>query len=317
VVQRFGRQILPYRGPGLHYALPWPVDRVNRVEAGRVRALEVGFRTLDRARADNPEPAAYEWNVAHRTGRYEQKLEEALMLTGDQNMVTVNAVVHYAIGQAGEYLFRVADPDAAIRASAESAVRATLGTSELDAALITGRGALEARAREEIQQRLDRCGPGLRVLSVRLQDVHPPLEVVDAFREVSSAFEEKNRLMNEAEAYRNQQVALARGQGASRLEEALGYRLGRANRAAGDAGRFTQAEAAYRAAPGPTETRLFLETMEQVLPGRSKLILDSSGRGRRALMTVDTESLKLLLPELSATGPPPSVFPKDVPKEER
>jgi len=172
---------------------------------------------------------------------------------------------------------------------------------------------LEARAKQEIQRRLDRSGPGLRVLSVRLQDVHPPLEVVDAFREVSSAFEEKNRKVNEAEAYRNQQVALARGQAASRLEEALGYRLARANRATGDADRFTQAEAAYRSAPGPTETRLFLETMEEVLPGRSKLILDSSGKGRRAIMTVDAQSLKQLLPELNTPGSatPPPVLQKD------
>jgi HflK protein len=312
VVQRFGRQLSPNRGPGLHYALPWPIDRVTRVEAARIRALELGFRTLDRARG-GPEPAAYEWNVAHRTGRYEQKLEEALMLTGDQNMVTLNAVVHYAIDQPGDYLFRIADPEAAIRACGESAIRATLGTSELDIALTTGRGALEARAKQEIQTRLDRSGPGLRVLSVRLQDVHPPLEVVGAFRDVSSAFEEKNRMVNEAEAYRNQQVALARGKAASRLEEALAYRFARANRAMGDADRFTQADAAYRTAPGPTETRLFLETMEEVLPGRSKLILDSSGKGRRAIMTVDAQSLKLLLPELTPSGPaePPSASPRD------
>jgi len=108
-------------------------------------------------------------------------------------------------------------------------------------------------------------------------------------------------------------VALARGQGASRLEEALGYRFGRAARASGDARRFTQAEAAYRTAPGTTGTRLFLETMEQVLPGRSKLILDSSGKGRRAIMMVDAQSLKLLLPELNVTAqaPPQSVFPKE------
>jgi len=313
VVQRFGRQLSPYRAPGLHYAFPWPIDRVTRVEAARIRALEVGFRTLDRTRAGTPEPAAYEWNVAHRTGRYEQKLEEALMLTGDQNMVTLNAVVHYAIDRAGDYLFRNVDPEAAMRASAESAIRATIGTSELDVALTTGREALEARAKQEIQRRLDRSGPGLRVLSVRLQDVHPPLEVVDAFRDVSSSFEEKNRKVNEAEAYRNQQVALARGQAASRLEEALGYRVARANRATGDADRFTQAEAAYRIAPGPTETRLFLETMEEVLPGRSKLILDSSGKGRRAIMTVDAQSLKQLLPELTPPGSvaPPAVLPRD------
>ena len=181
---------------------------------------------------------------------------------------------------------------------AESAIRSAIAASELDVSLTTGRQALELRAQQELQQRLNRDHAGVRVLSVRLQDVHPPLEVVDAFREVSSAFEEKNRLINEAEAYRNERVAIARGQAASRLEEALGYKLGRANRATGDADRFVQAEAAYRTAPGPTEDRLFLETMEQVLPGRNKLIVDTSGKGRRQILTIDSQTLKLLLPEL-------------------
>ncbi len=304
VVQRFGRRLADYRGPGLHYALPWPIEKVSRMDTARVRVLEVGFRTVGPTRrvGENPEPAAYEWNVAHRTGRYEQKLEEALMLTGDQNIVTTNAVVHYRIERPDDYLFHLADPEAALRGVAEGAIRSAIGVAELDVALTTGRRALEARAGGQMQKRLDRYRAGVRVLSVRLQDVHPPLEVVDAFREVSSAFEEKNRLVNEAEAYRNQQVALARGQGASRMEEARGYLLGRTNRASGDAERFLQAEAAYRTAPGPTETRLFLETMEQVLPGRTKLILDSKGAGKRHLLTLDAQSFKLLLPEAGAAA---------------
>jgi len=252
--------------------------------------------------------------VAHRTGRYQQKLEEALMLSGDQNLVTTNAVVHYLIEPADDYLFQLADPEATLRAAAESAIRSAIGRAELDIALTTGRLELEALARQEMQKRLERYRAGVRVLSVRLQDVHPPLEVVDAFREVSSAFEEKNRLINEAEAYRNQQVALARGQAASRLEEALAYRLGRTQRAEGDASRFVQAQAAYQAAPGPTQTRLFLETMEQVLPGRNKLILETNGKGKRQLLAVDAQSLKLLLPGLEQQPPqqsPPTPFPKD------
>ncbi len=303
VVQRFGRKLLPYRGPGLHYALPSPIEKVSRIDAARVRVMEVGFRTIS-PQKQNEEPAAYEWNVAHRTGRYEQKLEEALMLTGDQNLVTTNAIVHYLIDRPDDYLFRLADPEATMRGVAEGAIRSAFVTGELDVALTTGRTALEARGREEMQRRLDRYGSGIRVLSVRLEDVHPPLEVVDAFREVSSAFEEKNRLVNEAEAYRNQQVALARGQAASRIEEARAYLVGRSNRATGDAARFLQAQAAYRAASGPTETRLFLETMEQVLPGRNKVILDTKGKGKRQLLTLDSQSLKLLLPNLEQQAQP-------------
>jgi regulator of protease activity HflC (stomatin/prohibitin superfamily) len=118
---------------------------------------------------------------------------------------------------------------------------------------------------------------------VKLEDVHPALEVVDAFREVSGAFEEKNRLINEAEGYRNEQVALARGNGMAALENARAYSLGRKTRAEGDASRFLSAEKAFRGAPDATQARLYLETMEEVLPGKRKLIIDSRA-GRRQLM---------------------------------
>jgi regulator of protease activity HflC (stomatin/prohibitin superfamily) len=140
--------------------------------------------------------------------------------------------------------------------------------------------------RSELQHRLDRYEAGAEVLGVRLLDVHPSTEVVDAFRDVSGAWEEKNRMVNEAEAYRNEQIALARGNAQARLTNAAGYSLGRKNRSLGDSSRFTQAEAAFRSAPGPTETRLYLETIEQVLAGHRKLIIDSS-RGRRHLFLIE------------------------------
>ncbi len=311
VVQRFGRKVPPYRGPGLQFAFPWPIDKVSRLDAARVRVLEIGFRTVA-PQKQNEGPPAYEWNVLHRTGRYVQKLDEALMLTGDQNLVTTNAVVHYVIERPDDYLFHLSDPETTIRGAAESSIRFVFASKELDVALTTGRAEFERRAREEIERRLDRYQAGVRVLSVRLQDLHPPLEVVDSFREVSSAFEEKNRLVNEAEAYRNQEVALARGQAASRLEEARGYRVGRANRASGDANRFIQAQSAYRSAPGPTGTRLFLETMEQALAGRNKLIVDTKGKGKRQLLTIDSQSLRLLLPNAEQPQAPEALpLPKE------
>ena len=156
----------------------------------------------------------------------------------------------------------------------------------LDDLLTVGRQGIEQRARNELQCRLDRYAAGIEVLRVKLQDVHPSLEVVDAFRDVSGAYEEKNRLVNEAEGYRNEQVALARGNAKASLQAATAYNLGRINRADGDASRFTAREQSFRAAPGPTETRLYLETMEQVLPGKKKLILDPS-KGRRHLLMVE------------------------------
>jgi regulator of protease activity HflC (stomatin/prohibitin superfamily) len=138
-----------------------------------------------------------------------------------------------------------------------------------------------------LQRRLDNYASGVRVLNFRLQDVHPSLEVVDAFREVSGAYEEKNRLINEAEAYRNEQIALARGNAKAQLEQAHAYSTGRKSRAEGDANRFAQSEAAARSAPGPTELRLYLEAVEQVLPGKKKLILDRSKSARRLFLMED------------------------------
>ncbi len=284
VVERFGKKMLPFSGPGLHYKLPWPVERLTRIRAHTVRVVEIGFRS--NAGTSGTEPAAYEWNIQHRSGRFQSRPEEALMLTGDQNMIELNATVHYDVEHPDAFLFRQIDGDTTMREAAESVIHGITGATPLDDVLTTGRQSIEIKARAELQRRLDRYDAGIRVLQVKLEDVHPSLEVVDAFRGVSAAFEEKNRMINEAEGYRNEQVALARGSAKAQLENARAYSLGRTNRSQGDAGRFTQQEQAFRSAPGPTETRLYLETMEQVLPGRKKLIMDSS-KGRRHLLLLE------------------------------
>jgi len=282
IVQRFGKKLVPSSEPGLHYKLPWPVEVLTRDRAHQVRVVEIGFRST--ASSPATEPAAYEWNVQHRGGRFQSRPEESLRLTGDQNLIELNAAVHYDLPRPDEFLFHQADGEATVRAAAEAALQSVITATPLDDVLTTGRAAIEQKVREEMQVRLDRCGAGVRVLGFRLQDVHPSLEVVDAFREVSGAYEEKNRLINEAEGYRNEQIALARGNALARMEQARAYTLGRTNRAEGDAARFTGREAAYRTAPGPTETRLYLETLEQVLPGKKKLILDRSKAPRRLFL---------------------------------
>jgi Cu+-exporting ATPase len=284
VIERFGRKVLPCREPGVHYKLPWPIERLTRIQARRVRVVEVGFRSTS-TRPD-AEPAAYEWNVQHRAGRFQRKPEESLMLTGDQNMIELNATVHYDLARPEDFLFRQIDGEATIRAAAESVLQAVATVTLMDDVLTVGRQAMEETVREQLQRRMDRYEAGIRVLRVKLQDVHPSLEVVDAFREVSGAYEEKNRLINEAQGYRNEQVALARGNAAARLKGAEAYTLGRKNRSLGDASRFVQHEAAFRAAPGPNELRLYLETLEQVLPGKKKIILDST-KGRRHLLLLE------------------------------
>ena len=284
IVQRFGRQIVPHDGPGIHYKLPWPIDQLTRVQDRRVRVVEIGFRT--NAGKSDAEPAAYEWNVQHRSGRFQRQPEESLMLTGDQNMIELNATIHYDLTRPDQFVFGQLDGAATVRAAAESTIQSVVTGAPLDDVLTTGRAAIEQRVKTALQARVDRYNSGIRVLSVRLEDVHPSLEVVDAFRDVSGAFEEKNRVVNEAEGYRNEQVALARGNAKASLAAANGYTVERVHRAEGDADRFTQREQAFRSAPGPTETRLYLETVEQVLPGKKKLIVDST-KARRQLFLLD------------------------------
>lgn len=303
VIERFGKKVLPHSEPGLHYKLPWPVEKLTRVQARRVRVVEVGFRSVP-GNAGESEPAAYEWNAQHRSGRFQRKPEEALMLSGDQNMTELTATVHFRLARPEDFIFRHLDAETTVRTATESVLHGVISSSPLDDMLTTRRRDAEARAKKELQARLDRYQSGVEVLQVKLLEVHPSVEVVDAFRDVSGAFEEKNRLINEAEAYRNEQIAMARGQAEARVKAAAGYSLGRKNRAAGDASRFTQFESAFRSAPGPTETRLYLETMEEVLAGRKKMIVEGGKSGRRHLMLVEDGV------ELGPAAMPPAMPPQ-------
>jgi membrane protease subunit HflK len=260
------------------------VERVHILPARRVRTLEIGFRSgADR---NDTEPASYEWNVQHRSGRFERKAEESLFLTGDQNMVEINATVHYRLRRPEEYLYGHSDPEATLRAAAESVLHEATNGLPIDALVTTGRNDVERAARARLQRVLDRYKIGVDVLEVRLLDVHPSLEVVTAFRDVAGASEEKNRVINEAEGYRNERVALARGNAEALLQGAQAHSIGRKNRSHGDSSRFIQTEQAFRGAAGPNQTRLYLETLEQVLPGKRKVIVDSS-QGRRHLLLAD------------------------------
>lgn len=301
VIERFGRKVLPHYEPGLHFKLPWPISRLTRVTAKQVRTIEIGFRTSESTAYS--EPPSYEWNLQHRDGRIQRRDEEALMLTGDQNMIEMTAVVHYDIGQPDDYLFRQVDAEAVVRAASEASLRAVVNVTPLDELLTTGRRNAEQLVAEGLSDRMDEYGTGVRVLHVRFQDLHPSVEVVDAFREVAGALEEKNRMVNEAEGYANEQIALARGQGEALVQEARAYMASRSDRADGDAARFEQLERAYRIAPESTATRLYIETMEEILPGRKKLLIDDAG-GRRTLWTVDDDAF-IVPPGAQMQQPPP------------
>ncbi len=305
IVERFGRRLVPYEDPGLHYKLPWPVDRLNRIGALKIRTVEIGYRS-DVARPDT-EPASYEWNSQHRSGRFQSRPDESLMLAGDQNMMEIKAVVHYRLARPDQYLLQQLDGETTVRTAAEGALTAVATTASLDDILTTGRKQIEARIKSECQARLDRYGSGAEVLQVQLLDVHPSVEVVDAFRAVSGSYEEKIRLINEAEGYRNEQIALSHGNARALILGAQGYSLDKRNRADGDASRFNSQQDSYTD-PATTDLRLRLEAVEQMLPGRRKVVVDSS-KGRRQLLFLEDGV------EFSTPGPallaPPAPNPND------
>jgi len=297
VVMRWGRALDDHMMPGVHLKAPWPMDRVTRVEVPKVRRVEIGFRTRDVARSINAVAAEFYatlWESRHAAGTYEKLPEEALRLTGDENIVDMNMVIFYRVGDPKDYIFKVAETENLIRFTAESVMTDIVGGLAIDDVITARRGPFEGMVSTSVQQLLDSSNAGVEVISVRLQDVHPPLEVVPAFRDVASAREDKSRIINEALAYMEETVPVARGDARRQILEAEGYRSDRADRARGDSGRFEDMARRYRDARGVTETRLYLETMESLLAGVEKYIVSSD-------LKLEGYDLRVLDKELSAS----------------
>ena len=282
VVQRFGRVLDQVLEPGLHYTFPWPVDELHQLYPDRVQSIDLGFRIVqeDQRQVDLP---AYEWNIQHRLGRYTRRPEEALALTGDEYLVEVNTVVQYSIRNPRQFLFRTDNLETALRALCEGALRSVVSTMELDQVLALNRTQIEELALQMVRREVDELALGVRVHSLNLQDVHPALEVVAAFRKVASALEQRSQMINEAQAYANERVPVARGASHKTLMEAEIYRTRQTNEAVGKADRFNSQYEAYRFSPETTKTRLYLETVEIGLAGKPKYILDMKS-GRRKMM---------------------------------
>jgi membrane protease subunit HflK len=276
VVTRWGRALPESAGPGLHVKAPWPVDRVTRVELATPRRVEVGFRTRQDPRAVSEVAAEFYatlWESRHAAGTYEKMPEEALRLTGDENIVDLNAVVFYRVSDARAFLYAVASTDDLVRYATESVITRIIGRLPLEDVLTMKRGDLELEIAADVQLFLDQEGAGVEIISARLQDMHPPLEVVPSFRDVSSAREDKNTTINQAHAYANQLVPRARGDAQRMMREAEGYKLERVERARGDADRIIAMAASYAGGKDVTRTRLYLETMEEVLAGIEKFFV--------------------------------------------
>ena len=273
VVVRLGK----YSGttdPGLHFKLPLGVDKVFKVAVQRQLKQEFGFRTL--------EPGVRSQFTT--TGLQ----DESNMLTGDLNAVVVEWVVQYRVVDPYKYLFRVREVEETFRDLNEAVMRKVVGDRTVNEVLTVGRQEIEDLVSQELQALCDQYETGIRVEQVVLQDVNPPDPVKPSFNEVNQSEQERERMINEAQSEYNKIIPRAEGEARQTIQQAEGYALDRVNRAQGDAARFSSLYSEYRKAPEVTRTRIYLETMNNILPraGR-KVILDEELEGVLPLMNLD------------------------------
>ena len=267
--------------PGLHYHLPFPIETVSKPKVTEIQRFEFGFRTVN----SGPPP------------QFKPMDDEALMLTGDENILDVWFIVQFRIKDATSYLFNVADPSKTMRDAAEAAMRAVMGENKIETAMTTGRVNIQNDAQKALQQTLDSYVSGMQVIAVQLQAVQPPEPVRSAFREVISAREEKNKFINEAESYTSDILPRARGLAVQIELEAEAYKEQKIKQSQGDADRFLALLKEYRNAKDVTRKRLYLETMEEILSQARKLVIDSDNQG--VIQLLPLQELIQQLPEAS------------------
>lgn len=261
VVKRFGAYDRTTE-PGPHYRLPYPFESVLTPQVTKIQRLEVGFRGSTAFTVGTGTPIRL-------------VPEESLMLTGDENIVDVQFIVQFMIENAQDYLFNVANQDKTVKDAAEAAMREVIGYNKIDSALTDDKLTIQNDTRDLLQKILNSYQLGIRVVAVQLQDVHPPKQVIDSFKDVASAKEDKSRFINEAEAYENDLIPRTRGEAASIINQAQAYKESKILQSKGDSDRFLFVLEEYRKAKDITKKRIYLETMEEVLsrPEVEKIII--------------------------------------------
>jgi membrane protease subunit HflK len=263
VVLRFGKYTNMTQ-PGLNYHLPFPIESVMTPKVSRVNRIDVGFRSS---------------NEGSR-GTIGDIKEESAMLTGDENIVDINYSVFWVIKDASKYLFNIQDPIGTIKVVAETAMREVIARKKIQTILTQGRAEIEIEVQKIMQQILDSYNSGVDITQVQAQKSDPPAQVIDSFRDVQAAKADKERAQNEAEAYANDVIPRARGEAAKIVQEAEGYKKEVVAQAEGEASRFIAIYNEYAKAKTVTQERMYLETMEKVLSGVNKIIIDKqSGSG--------------------------------------
>jgi membrane protease subunit HflK len=255
VVLRFGEFARTEVREGLHFHLPRPIESVELVNVESLQRVEFGMR-------------------AGEEGGTAAEMSEAAMQTSDNNIVLLGFVVQYKIKDAFQERYRVAQPVQTLRDAAQAAVREVVGRTDIDGVLSDKRGEVEQESLEILQEILDGYETGLDVSGLQLQEVQPPNPVRDAFDDVLASSQDRNRIINEAEGYANEVVPQARAEASELIASATGYREARVAEATGEAQRFLSLATEYQRAPEVTRRRLYLETMEQILPDVNKVIIE-------------------------------------------
>jgi membrane protease subunit HflK len=269
VVLQFGKYTETTQ-PGPHW-FPRGIQSVETVDIENIRGISIGFRSGTSTRQTSSS------NVG----------SESLMLTQDENIVDIKLAVQYKVKSASDFLFNVKDPETTLRQVIESAIRETIGRSNMDFILKEGRADITARTQEQVQSILDRYKAGLQVTTVNLQDAQPPEQVQDAFADAVKAQGDQARVINEAEAYSNDVIPRARGKAARQMAEANAYKEKVIAEATGEASRFSQVLAEYTKAPKVTRKRLYLEAVESVMSNSSKVLVDVKGGGNLLYLPLD------------------------------
>jgi membrane protease subunit HflK len=251
--------------PGLRWRLPWPIQTHEIVNLTGVRTIEVGYRGTEKNKV----------------------LKEALMLTDDENIVSVQFAVQYLLKDPKDYIFKNRNPDDAVMQAAETAIREVVGKSKMDFVLYEGRDVIAANTQKTMQDILDRYETGIQIRSVTMQSTQPPEQVQAAFDDAVKAGQDRERQKNEGEAYANDVIPRARGTASRLMQEAEGYRARLIATAEGEATRFSKLYAEYAKAPEVTRQRLYLETMQQVYANTSKVMVDAKGGGNLLYLPLD------------------------------
>jgi len=266
VVRRFGRMVRGEVSPGIHYRLPWPIEKVDKPQIRKIRRVSIGYLEKKGKKKEDPDSAIIQ------------------RLTGDINIIDLRIMLQYLIKDSSDYLFRTENPDYLVKDAAEAAITQVVGGLSVDEVLTIGKFKIQTQTQKIVQDFLDNYGCGIQILTASLQEIHPPKDVIKSFKDVINAHADMDKFISEAHALKNMILPQARGESEALIKSAEAYRENKINRSLGDSSRFLAVLEEYQKAPQVNRDRLYLETMERIGPKIKKCII--SPRLNKGLMKI-------------------------------